>query len=347
MLCSGPGKLTQALGVGLELNTAQLTAQPFEIRERADGLGRRGRRRRAADRDHARRWSSSGASARWGAATSRGRSLLRPSRGGRCWRPRLSRRPSRARVRRRRSAPLLPARPLPRERPAPPATTGSRRDDGRRGTTSSVSVRWRCLGLLLVEDREVGVHDVGKDQGGDGSAVHGRAAELGEHRIARVGVADPDAGGDVRGGAAEPGVAVVVRGAGLAPGGLAGLRALAGARGDDARKRGDGGLGGLGGDDLVADGLVDAAVAVLVLDRLVSSADGSPSKTPAIATGPALRRGHGAGDAVAVLLDRVVGVGHLERRHDLRAQDHRRRIAGELRVLRARTRVACPSRRRP
>jgi DNA-3-methyladenine glycosylase len=36
-LCSGPGKLTQALGIGLEINRAPLTEPPFEIRERADG----------------------------------------------------------------------------------------------------------------------------------------------------------------------------------------------------------------------------------------------------------------------------------------------------------------------
>jgi DNA-3-methyladenine glycosylase len=30
-LCSGPGKLTQALGVGLGLNGADLTADPFEV----------------------------------------------------------------------------------------------------------------------------------------------------------------------------------------------------------------------------------------------------------------------------------------------------------------------------
>lgn len=35
MLCAGPGKLTQALGVGLELNTADLTAWPFELKGRA------------------------------------------------------------------------------------------------------------------------------------------------------------------------------------------------------------------------------------------------------------------------------------------------------------------------
>ena len=36
VLCSGPGKLSQALGFGLELNTATLTEQPFELRDRAD-----------------------------------------------------------------------------------------------------------------------------------------------------------------------------------------------------------------------------------------------------------------------------------------------------------------------
>ena len=35
-LCSGPGKLTQALGVGLELNRAKLTVAPFELRARAE-----------------------------------------------------------------------------------------------------------------------------------------------------------------------------------------------------------------------------------------------------------------------------------------------------------------------
>jgi DNA-3-methyladenine glycosylase len=34
-LCSGPGKLTQAFGVGLELNGAPLDAPPFELRPRS------------------------------------------------------------------------------------------------------------------------------------------------------------------------------------------------------------------------------------------------------------------------------------------------------------------------
>jgi DNA-3-methyladenine glycosylase len=36
-LCSGPGKLTQALGIGLDVNGSALTEPPFEIREREDG----------------------------------------------------------------------------------------------------------------------------------------------------------------------------------------------------------------------------------------------------------------------------------------------------------------------
>jgi DNA-3-methyladenine glycosylase len=36
-LCSGPGKLTEALGIGLEMNEAPLTEPPFELRARDDG----------------------------------------------------------------------------------------------------------------------------------------------------------------------------------------------------------------------------------------------------------------------------------------------------------------------
>jgi DNA-3-methyladenine glycosylase len=34
-LCSGPGKLTEALGIGLEMNGKELTEPPFELRPRA------------------------------------------------------------------------------------------------------------------------------------------------------------------------------------------------------------------------------------------------------------------------------------------------------------------------
>ena len=38
-LCSGPGKLTEALGIGLDLNGADLDAEPFELRARPAGWG--------------------------------------------------------------------------------------------------------------------------------------------------------------------------------------------------------------------------------------------------------------------------------------------------------------------
>jgi DNA-3-methyladenine glycosylase len=36
-LCSGPGKLTEALGIDLELNRASLLEPPFELRGHDDG----------------------------------------------------------------------------------------------------------------------------------------------------------------------------------------------------------------------------------------------------------------------------------------------------------------------
>jgi DNA-3-methyladenine glycosylase len=36
-LCSGPGKLTEALGVGMEMNAVPLTEPPFDVRDRDDG----------------------------------------------------------------------------------------------------------------------------------------------------------------------------------------------------------------------------------------------------------------------------------------------------------------------
>ena len=50
-LCSGPGKLTEALGVGLEHNEAPLDRDPFLLRGAGARLPARGRRR-PADRDH-------------------------------------------------------------------------------------------------------------------------------------------------------------------------------------------------------------------------------------------------------------------------------------------------------
>ncbi len=39
-LCSGPGKLTEALGIGLEVNRASLAEEPFELRGREGGSTR-------------------------------------------------------------------------------------------------------------------------------------------------------------------------------------------------------------------------------------------------------------------------------------------------------------------
>lgn len=38
-LCSGPGKLTEALGIGLEINRASLVEEPFNLRGREGGWG--------------------------------------------------------------------------------------------------------------------------------------------------------------------------------------------------------------------------------------------------------------------------------------------------------------------
>jgi DNA-3-methyladenine glycosylase len=39
-LCSGPGKLTEALGIGLDVNRASLVEEPFELRPREGGWAR-------------------------------------------------------------------------------------------------------------------------------------------------------------------------------------------------------------------------------------------------------------------------------------------------------------------
>ncbi len=51
-LCSGPGKLTQALGITLEHNGTDLAAGPVVVEAPPPGWESRGRRRRGADRDH-------------------------------------------------------------------------------------------------------------------------------------------------------------------------------------------------------------------------------------------------------------------------------------------------------
>ena len=50
-LCSGPGRLTEALGIGLDSNGADLCSDPFLLLAARAGLGRRGGDR-PARRDH-------------------------------------------------------------------------------------------------------------------------------------------------------------------------------------------------------------------------------------------------------------------------------------------------------
>ena len=71
-LCSGPGKLTQALGVGLDLNGTSLVDGPVRSTPRP-AARERPRRRRHADRHHARPPTCRGGSARPESATCRAR----------------------------------------------------------------------------------------------------------------------------------------------------------------------------------------------------------------------------------------------------------------------------------
>ena len=64
-LCSGPGRLSQALGIGSLTTDADLTAAPFELRGRA-GCRAGDDRGGTEDRDHARRRSCPGAAVRAG-----------------------------------------------------------------------------------------------------------------------------------------------------------------------------------------------------------------------------------------------------------------------------------------
>src|SRR5205085_4394182 len=70
---------------------------------------------------------------------------------------------------------------------------------------------FRLFGGVFGLDLFPGVDHAGPDQRREGAAHHRAAVVEGGHRRRRVGVADPDAGGDFVGdAAAEPGVAVVL-----------------------------------------------------------------------------------------------------------------------------------------
>ncbi len=71
-LCSGPGKLTEALGIGLEWNGADLSRAPFSLLAPRAGVERAGGGRGPPHRDHEGDRAARGASAPPAAASSRG-----------------------------------------------------------------------------------------------------------------------------------------------------------------------------------------------------------------------------------------------------------------------------------
>src|ERR1700749_3896055 len=145
----------------------------------------------------------------------------------------------------------------------------------------------------------------GPDHRREGAAHHRAAVVERQHRRGRVRVADPDAGGHFGGdAAAEPGVALFLGGAGLAP-----LFRRAGVG------RGPGALADHGFHDRLL--LLDRFfVEDLVVDRLVFAAADRLAVLGDFGVGDrglAGDRREGAGDAVAVVADRRVGVGPAER----------------------------------
>ena len=207
---------------------------------------------------------------------------------------------------------------LPPARPARPRSTGS---TGRRCRRSPRPRRRPCRSPRRAHRGSPRPgHEVVPDLGGEGPAGHGPAVVLGLHGLHLVRVADPDRHGPLLVAAGKPGVAVVLGGAGLAPGELvADLGGLAGAAGHDAREH----LLGRLSDARREDALLDA---LALLDSLPSGAPPS-----SIATGPVSSGASVPDTPLAVVGDRGVGVGHLERRHALLepAEDHRR-VGGDL-----------------
>ena len=254
-LCSGPGKLTQALGVGLELNATDLFDGPDPARPAADAAaaarsssGTRIGITKAADlpwrfcaagsRHVSRPWppgARDGAARRLRASARRRRSAA----AGRC---RRRRRPAPAsaaaaggvgaascvccwrrglrRRGRRRAASAAVA-------PAPPGVVGGvgRRRRRRRasgGRPFFVAAARRCPARAArpraASRSRRGDHEVVPDLGREGAARDRLAAEVGRHRLEPCRVADPDGDRSAVGEADEPGVAVVLGRAGLAGG---------------------------------------------------------------------------------------------------------------------------------
>ena len=152
---------------------------------------------------------------------------------------------------------------------------------------------------------------------GIGAALDRRAGELGEHRLELVGVADPDRDGPALGEADEPRVAAVLGRAGLARGELARAErgAAAGALRDDRGHDPD----GLVGDAALED---RACAASCSLERLAARAldlcDARPGRRRSAPSVPPTRR--------PPLDERLVGVGHVQRRDALLEAAERHRV---------------------
>ena len=160
----------------------------------------------------------------------------------------------------------------------------------------------------LLSHLEPGRHEVVEDLSRVRASRHRAAGVLELHRLELVRVAHPDRDGDVVVPADEPGVAVVLGGAGLSPDELvAHLGGLARAAADHEPEHVLCHLADLGGED--------AFPPDVVLDRC----DPLPCSTLWIATGPVSSGARSARDAHAVVGDRRVRVGHLERRDALLA----------------------------
>ena len=260
-LCSGPGKLTQALGIGLSLNGSSLLDGPIEVLAREPGARQPRVVAGERDRDH----EGGGAAVallRRGqparvAALARGdagRAPPRARRPGPLRRHRLRRWAAGRRAGRGWAAARGPAavpaacwfgvgsallRRPGRWAPSPWAPAGAVEAGHVAWAPTGGPVRPRCLVVrvvrvtrepALVAHLEPGGHEVVEDLGREGAAGHRAAGVLGLHRLELVRVAHPDRDRHVVVAAHEPGVAVVLGGAGLAPDELvADLRGLAGA----------------------------------------------------------------------------------------------------------------------
>ena len=202
-LCSGPGKLTEALGIGLDANDADLGRDPFLLLPPDQSWLGRGRHR-APDRDHQSGRAALALLRRRQPYVSKPRANIRGRLTGR----HASRRvPPPLGTQ---GSPVRPVRPGPLRllRPVPSVRGPSDSVDSlgaafrcrsmERAARRSSRRRHRLLrlfrrpfGLDLLPGRD----HAGPDQRREGAAHHRAAVVEGRHRRHRVGVADPDAGG--------------------------------------------------------------------------------------------------------------------------------------------------------